>query len=186
LKIEKYFWALIFFIPFSSFSKNTDPVYFSLAPPVKISFPVPGSIILFYNSRQCASCNQKLEIYVLTPIDGSFERVYVGALDTDGDPPVVESVFLGDGKGVSGDLFVLVSWNSNHPDAGIYTKNYAVYVFGRERDGESGLKRLRGIESAIGQTSEGTVEGKDGRPEQVLARYKNAYDVRRILKNIGQ
>jgi hypothetical protein len=186
IKCSVVLLLLFILLPISSFAQNGGSIPFASAPPLKISFPAPGSIILFFNSPRCESCNQNLEVYALTPKGNIFEKVYIGALDTDGDPPVVESVFLGPLNSKSdGNLFILVSWKSNHPGAGIYTKNYATYVFGREQDGKHGLKRLTDIESKIGQTSEGSVEGDNGRPEQVVAKYKNADDVRKILKNLG-
>lgn len=185
MRIVRYFLALIFILlPFSSFAQNGGSIPFASAP-LKISFPVAGSIILFFNSQRCESCNQNLEVYALVPKDKTFENVYIGALDTDGDPPVVESVFLGEANSKSeGDLFILVSWESSHPGASIYTKDYAIYVFGREQDGKHGLKRLHDIENKIGRTSEGTVEGDNGRPQQVTAKYKSADDVRRILRSL--
>jgi len=185
----KYFVVLLcldFLFPSSSFSQGVGSISFASAAPTKLPFPVPGSIILFFNSSRCESCNQDLEVYALTPNGNVFEMIYVGALDTDGDPPYVESVFLENvGEKSRGDLFLLVSWKSGHPGAGIYTKNYAVYVFSREQDGKKGLKRLVDIENKIGQTSEGTVDGKNGRPEKVSAKYKNADGVRKILRGLG-
>ncbi|CAN0625844.1 exported protein of unknown function [Burkholderia multivorans] len=185
----KYFVMLLcfaFLFPCSSFSQGIGSIPFASAAPIKVSFPVPGSIILFFNSPRCESCNQGLEVYALTPNGNMFERIYIGVLDTDGDPPDVESIFLENiGEKSKGDLFLLVSWKSGHLGAGIYTKNYAVYVFSREQDGKKGLKRLVDIENKIGQTSEGSVEGENGRPEKVSAKYKNAGDVRKILRGLG-
>lgn len=169
-----------------SHAQPRGPIPFSSSSPIKLNFPTQGSIILFFDSPRSESCNNNLEIYALSPKGSSYERVYIGSIDTDGDSPAVESVFtkkLGSRPG--DDLLLLVSWKSSHPGSGIFTKNYAVYIFRNENNGKNGLKRLTDIEGEIGQTAGGTVEGNNGHPERVTAKYKNADDVRRILKNLG-
>lgn len=189
MKCVKYLMSSLLFAMTtwgSSFAQGGSGIHFASTAAIKVAFPVPESIILFFYSSRCESCNQDLEIYALVPKGNAYDRVFVGLLDTDGDPPIVESVFLKnvDGK-PGGELFLLVSWASSHPGVGIFTKNYAVYIFGREGNGGAGLKRLTDIEEKIGQTSEGTVEGERGRVERVVAKYRNADDVKKILGSLG-
>jgi hypothetical protein len=175
---------MIFLLSFSPANAERNLSFASV--PLKIAFPVPDSVLLSFYISPNGGNDEDLQIYLLKPKGREYDRLYVGTVEFDGAPPQIESIFLHevDGK-PGGELFILVSWESNHPGGGISARHYATRIFSREADGNRGLIRLNDIEKKIGEGMDGYVEGDNGKPQRVISPYKNATDVRKILKKLG-
>jgi len=180
----KFLAAILFFsTPFLSYGKDEGQIFFE-SNPLNISFPQAGSIFLpIYSVLKKdipGDGDFNLEIYILVPEGNTYKNKYVGTIHPEGAPPVVRSVFFHDvNKSPGSELFVLVSYSTNHYDSG--GEYFKVYIYNREVDSSTGgLSRVTSVEEKLGEGLEGSIEGKPSR-----APYKNAADVRKLLKKFG-
>ncbi|MCL2875135.1 MAG: hypothetical protein FWF12_02345 [Betaproteobacteria bacterium] len=178
-------FLLFIFVSFSCVlhAKDESQILFG-GDSLKISFPKEGSIFLpIYSALKDnipGDNDYNLEIYILVPEGSKYNQLYVGTLYPNGGKPEIESVFFHNvDDSPENELLILVSHETKHYDSG--GTYYTVYIFSREFDESSGgLKRLVSVEEKLGGGLEGIAEGK-----QVHAPYKNASDVRKLLKKLG-
>lgn len=150
----------------------------------KISFPKEGSIFLpiysVLKNNIPGDNDYNMEIYILVPEASAYKQLYVGTIYSEGGSPNIESVFFHNVDDTPDrELLILVSYETNHYDSG--GTYYVIYIFSRELDKfTGGFKRLVSVEQKLGSGLEGVAEGK-----QVHAPYRNASDVRKLLKKLG-
>lgn len=177
--------ALLIFLaifPCLSLGKDYGKIYFESSP-IKIRFPINGSILLpvysVLKDNMPTTDDYDLELYILKPNKNKFETIYLGRVGPEGGAANILSVFYHDVDGKSGDeLFLLFSHIIIRGDgAGKY---YTLQIYSQEKNENGGLKRITDVEEKIGNGFEGISEGVVSH-----APYRNAGDVRKLLKNLG-
>jgi hypothetical protein len=124
-------------------------------------------------------------VYLLVPGAGKYKNFYVGTIGATAPDtvPEIESVFLENvDETPEKELFIITSSKYYHDNGSTDGYNYNVYIY--KHPGAklpfSGFVRLQEVEREIGWGYEGRLEGK-----RYKAPYKNAADVRKILKTLG-
>lgn len=163
----------------STVTAINDAGYYQIASdPVRISFPRAGSILQFLYKKQNADTDPNIDVYSISPKEGTLTAQYVGEIEPEGGPPNIRSAFLKnvDGNG-SQELLLLVSWEIRHPAIGTSGNYYYTYVYANKPNAEGhGFLRLTDIEEKIGSGLDGTLEGK-----KVTFPYKDARSIRALL-----
>ncbi|MFC3551850.1 hypothetical protein ACFOLC_12635 [Lysobacter cavernae] len=146
--------------------------------PVRINFPITGSILQFLYVRRNADTDPSIDVYSISPKGNALTAEYVAEIGPQGGPPNIQSVFLKDvDKNGSQELLLLVSWEIRHPGLSTSGNYYRTYVYANRPAAEGrGFLRLTDIEKKIGSGLDGTLEGK-----KVTFPYKDARSIRTLL-----
>jgi len=160
------------------------------SPSLKISFPKPNSIIQFFaTTPPDESSYSGIAVHIQVPDKGNkYYDVFAGVIGAEEVPyprPYLEivSVFLENVDETSEKaLFIIGATQILHRGNNTEGYKYSIYIFKHPGDKRfiSGLPRLTEIEKQIGDGFGGIMEG-----ELITAPYKNAADVRNILKRLG-
>ena len=187
--MEKVFVSLLVALllaPLSSRCYSENAITF-VSPSLGISFPQEKSIIQFFNRKSSnAESGQKVAIYIQVPSQGNrYYSLYVGTVEALHPNMSVEivSVFLENvDETPEKELFIITATERLRHGNDTEGREYDIYIFKHPGDKRfiSGLPRLTEIEKQIGGGFGGIMAG-----ELITAPYKNAADVRNILKRLG-
>lgn len=178
LKTAKLLLLIAWIAP--ALAEDATPKTSVAAAPVKVDFPRAGSFIQFFNVG--SGDESHIEIYALSHNVGGYENLYIGRLDQEGGPPIIESVFLDNADSdPQKELFVLGRWEIRHPGLNTAGNYYQVQIYddNPNQDGTR-FRRLIPLEKKIEPGLDGTREG-----EKVVYRYKDAASIRKLLRKLG-